>query len=396
MFALEMTPEVSGSEDLSALPDARAEEAFIELQRAIEQLQVERLRRLADLERRRIHEREGHLSITAWLVARFTMGWGQAKRLALQARALSQMPLVGSALAAEEISTSALELLVRAREVDPEAFATSEGVLLEAARRHTIPELHKALGHWRSLAEAERYPDPGLRQRARRALHACVLLDGMVRLDGDLTPEVGESFLVALHAVMDAEAHTGGGDDRSVPQRRHDAFGVIRRSFPDRSDRPSVAGGHPHLNVMVGLEDLKESSGTAEADHVGAISLEVVRQIACDASVRRIVLGPGSEPLDVGRATQVVPSAIRRAVIVRDHHCRFPGCDRPPGWCDVHHVVHWADGGQTSVPNLVLMCRPHHGIVHARGGCSLGMEEGHPVFRRADGSVLEDRGPPGR
>ena len=101
MFALEMTPGVSESEDLSALPDARAEEAFIELQRTYERLGVERLRRLADLERRRIHEREGHLSITAWLVARFTMGWGQAKGLALQARALPQMPLVREALAAE-------------------------------------------------------------------------------------------------------------------------------------------------------------------------------------------------------------------------------------------------------------------------------------------------------
>ena len=279
--------------------------------------------------------------------------------------------------------------------MDPQAFATSEAVLVAAARRHTIPELHKALGHWRSLAEAERSPDPGARQQARRALHASVLLDGMVRIDGDLSPEVGESFLVALHAVIDAEVHGGGSDERSAPQRRHDALGVISGSFLDSRDRPSVGGEHPHLNVMVALDDLVSGTGTAEADHVGAISSELARQVACDASVRRIVLGPESEPLDVGRATPGVPNALRRAPIVRDRHCGFPGCDRPPGWCEAHHVVHWADGGETSLKNLVLMCRRHHGIVHARGGCSLGMEEGGPVFRRADGSVLEDRGPPG-
>jgi hypothetical protein len=111
--------------------------------------------------------------------------------------------------------------------------------------------------------------------------------------------------------------------------------------------------------------------------------------------VRRVVLGPGSEPLDVGRRTSVVPAAMRRAVIVRDHHCRFPGCDRPQAWCDAHHVVHWADGGPTAVHNLLLVCRRHHRMVHAPGGFGLTLEDGSPVFRRPDGSVLEeDRGPP--
>jgi hypothetical protein len=58
----------------------------------------------------------------------------------------------------------------------------------------------------------------------------------------------------------------------------------------------------------------------------------------------------------------VVPPAMRRAVIVRDRVCRFPGCDRPPTWCDAHHVVHWADGGPTAAANLLLLCRPHHRV----------------------------------
>jgi 5-methylcytosine-specific restriction endonuclease McrA len=107
-----------------------------------------------------------------------------------------------------------------------------------------------------------------------------------------------------------------------------------------------------------------------------------------------VVLAGPSEPLDVGRRTPVVPPGMRRAVILRDRHCRFPGCDRPQTWCDVHHVVHWADGGPTSLPNLVLLCRRHHGMVHGRSGFRLTMESGHPVFRRPDGSVLEERAPP--
>lgn len=85
---------------------------------------------------------------------------------------------------------------------------------------------------------------------------------------------------------------------------------------------------------------------------------------------------------------------MRRAVILRDRHCRFPGCDRPHAWCDAHHVTHWADGGDTSLANLLLMCRRHHRMVHARGGFTLRLEEGRAVFRRPDGSLLDERAPP--
>jgi hypothetical protein len=108
----------------------------------------------------------------------------------------------------------------------------------------------------------------------------------------------------------------------------------------------------------------------------------------------RVVLNGRSEPLDVGRRTAVVPPAMRRAVIVRDRHCRFPGCDRPHTWCDAHHVLHWADGGATAVDNLLLLCRRHHRKVHEHGGFRLTFQDGRAVFNRPDGSVLEERAPP--
>jgi hypothetical protein len=142
------------------------------------------------------------------------------------------------------------------------------------------------------------------------------------------------------------------------------------------------------------LEALLGGADPVEFDHTGPVAPDVARRLACDASVRRVVMTPGSEPLDVGRRTSVVPAAMRRAVIVRDRDCRFPGCERPHSWCDAHHVVHWADGGPTSLANLLLLCRRHHGMVHRTGGFRLTLEEGVPVFRRPDGSVLEGRAPP--
>jgi hypothetical protein len=80
-----------------------------------------------------------------------------------------------------------------------------------------------------------------------------------------------------------------------------------------------------------------------------------------------ILGGAPSQPLDVGRTTRVVSPAQRIALVVRDGGCVFPDCDRPPGWCEAHHLVHWLDGGPTDLPNLALLCRAHHRAVHEGG-----------------------------
>jgi hypothetical protein len=236
----------------------------------------------------------------------------------------------------------------------------------------------------------------------RRRLHASVTLGGMVRVDGDLDPETGEIVLTALRAVLDGDARSRDGDDRRTPaQRRADAVGEICRQWLDRADRPVVAGERPHLTLTMAAADLAAdlADGLAAGrrpvgfDHVGPVGADTARRLACDAAVMRVVLGAGSEPLDVGRRTSVVPPAIRRAVVLRDRHCRFPGCDRPHPWCDAHHLIHWADGGPTSLANLLLLCRRHHRMTH-RGGFVLTMRDGAVLARRPDGSILEDRAPP--
>ena len=256
-----------------------------------------------------------------------------------------------------------------------------------------MSDLQRVAAFWREGVEREGEFDGEGRLRARRRLHASVSLLGMVRVDGDLDPETGESLMTALRAVLDAESRSGAADDRTPAERRADALGEICRQWLDLAERPAVAGERPHVTVTVDADALAASRGAGELDHAGPAGVKIVRRLACDASVMRVVLAGRSEPLDVGRRTPVVSPSMRRAVIARDRRCRFPGCDRPHTWCDAHHVVHWADGGPTALANLLLLCRRHHRMVHW-GRFRLELSNGRPVFRRHDGSALVERAPP--
>jgi hypothetical protein len=383
-------------ETLSELPDARLEEDFAELQRAAELIDAERLRRLAEIDRRGTFRRDGHLSAAAWLASTFKVAWGTARNEVRMARALEQMPATRRAVEEGEVSMSAARVLVEARDADPEAFRSSEATLVEAARIHSMQDVRRVATYWRQAAEREAAMAGQEKLRERRRLHASVTFMGMVRVDGDLDPETGETLLTALRAVLDAESRSADQPDARTPaQRRADALAEVCRQWLDRDDRPTVGGERPHITVTIDPDSLRDGDGsTSEMDHVGPVDPETARRVACDASIRRVVMAGRSEPLDVGRRTPVISPGLRRAVVVRDQHCRFPGCDRPHTWCDAHHVVHWAEGGPTALANLVLLCRRHHRMVHQRGGFLLALEDGRPVFRRPDGSVLNDRAPP--
>jgi hypothetical protein len=99
-------------------------------------------------------------------------------------------------------------------------------------------------------------------------------------------------------------------------------------------------------------------------DTGGRLSPAQVRQLACDAKVIPAVLGGDGQVLDLGRSRRLITGALRRALEVRDRGCAFPGCDRPPRWCDGHHIHPWVDGGPTSLDNSVLLCGFHHRVIH--------------------------------
>ncbi len=108
---------------------------------------------------------------------------------------------------------------------------------------------------------------------------------------------------------------------------------------------------------------------------------ETARRILCDAEVTRIIVDGDSVPLEMGRAVRTATPAQRKALAIRDGGCTWPGCHRPPGWCDVHHNPHWLHGGGTDLDKLELLCRRHHVAEH-RGDRRPGTAHDHTVKRQ--------------
>ncbi|MEX2202609.1 MAG: DUF222 domain-containing protein [Actinomycetota bacterium] len=382
------------AEDLRFVGDDVLATDLDELERATRIIEAERARRLAEFERRGCFALDGHLSMSSWLAHRHRVAYSAAASQVRLARALASMPSTTEALASGEVSSSAVALLLSAREACPEEFSSAEGALVDAARTLSVAELKGVVAYWRQSADVQRAEEQEERLFERRRLHISPTLDGMVRVDGDLDPETGQTLITALRAVQDAEARTNEALDLRTPaQRRADALGQLCRRWLDSQERPSVAGERPHVVVTIDLDSLEGRVGhRCQLEDAGRITPETARRWACDANVTRVVTDGESQPLDVGRRTKVVPAPLRRAVAVRDGGCTFPGCGRPPGWSDAHHVRHWADGGPTALENLILLCRPHHRVIHR--GFGVEMLDGTPRFTRPDGTVLDDRAPP--
>ena len=137
------------------------------------------------------------------------------------------------------------------------------------------------------------------------------------------------------------------------------------------------------------MNTLKADGDGAESELAsgGCVSAETSRRLACDCGVVHWLEDTEGNALDVGRRTRSIPPAIRRALDRRDGGCRFPGCTARH-YVDAHHIRHWADGGETRLSNLLLLCRHHHRLVHEGGyGLALGAA-GEPVFTAPNGKLI--------
>ncbi|MFC0315675.1 DUF222 domain-containing protein [Gordonia phosphorivorans] len=220
--------------------------------------------------------------------------------------------------------------------------------------------------------------------------------DGRVAVTIDFDIVAAEELSAALDPLTRPVPEPDGSQDRrSAKRRRADAMAQVIRTYLSHSDRPESGGVLPHVTlsvpaaVVMNGQVLDSGAGlgarqtisipmseddTAEDDTAvpwlgfgGPISARTAELIMCEASVALALLDDNGVPLNVGREKRLFTPGIRKALVLRDRGCAFPGCGVPPSWCDGHHVEHWEHGGVTSLDNGVLLCRRHHTVIHHGG-----------------------------
>lgn len=281
----------------------------------------------------------------------------------------ARMPATPAAFADGSASFRHVDAIARvlnsavAARLDPETWAGAE-VQLAAQRLAFTPNQLYAWGM--ELVELLDQDGPEPDDDAPIQINELRLTRFRKGPGGKITGRYDDAALfAAIAAVLDAGAAArDANDERPTPQRQAEAPAYACAQALQRGRLPETGGRRPQLVVIVRLEDLEHRAAAASLEFGGALSAATPRQLACDAAVIPMVLSSTGVPLDVCRVSRTVPDGLRHAVTVRDGGCAFPGCDRQPSWCEVHHVVEWQHGGPTELSNLVMLCSEHHRLIH--------------------------------
>lgn len=356
-----------------------------ELETQIRRLQAVQLTCLEKVDRSGAAAAE-HITTAAWLRSTLRLAGHDAHRRVHLARDLADaLPQLQRAMLAGDVSVAHAQQAARLRRAvdDGQVRTLLDPALTDAAMAMSPPEL----GSWVTSAihslEPDKVADEEATAFARRELHLATTFGGIGVGSWTLDPVSQEKVLTAIHAASPPLS----GDDRSPKQRRADGLIAVCEFFNKHATAEGAsrvhAGEPPQVMVMVSLETLRGTAGspTAVSGYGRQISGEAARRLACDAKVSRIISGPMSEIIDAGRSMRTFPAAARRAIVGRDRHCIWPGCNAPPAWCEAHHVIHWIEGGESNVDNGVLLCGRHHDRVHL---------DKRAIRIRADGSRTVD------
>lgn len=308
---------------------------------------------------------DGSLSLTAWLAAHGRRSRKEAYREAVTARRVSALPATAAAWAQGVLSSSQVAAVVANVSAEhANLYAAHEDELTPLLASLSVRDTAAAMRSWRLHAEAI---SDGTEPASRPSeFHLSETLEGRRELSGHLSLEDTAVVEAAIAAAMPAF------DPAEVPlasaaERRAAALVEVCRWFLDNSG--SVCSGsrsRPHVSVVVDVKELA-SGGPGQLVNGTPVPAKTTEWLSCDSELHRVLMSGRSTVLDYGSAVRTISQALWAALVVRDRHCRHPGCDRPPSWCDAHHVVHFSKGGPTRLDNLVLGCTRHHHLWHDQG-----------------------------
>jgi hypothetical protein len=344
---------------------------------------------LAEAERSQAYRDEGATSLEAWTAQHFGVSTASARAYVHLSEKASEMPHVVESLCAGDVS------LDKVRAVADVATQATDRHLLAQAKEHSV----------RDLADIARTMAARAPARHRQPLQQSHCEDDRRYLrcnDTHRTISIGlpadtyaktKSRLEALAKALPSDGQT------PWDQRLCDAFcEQIDSSHPGSNTSPGNAASAAVVVAHVPLASLVDGAGprsalAGELEHVGLIDADMVRRIACDATIVVGVDDDVGHTMYEGRARRFPTHTQRREVRRRDRHCRFPGCANVT-FAAVHHIVAWEPSGTTDLFNLVLLCRFHHGVVHRNGWTMEGNANEELAITGPGGQVMTSRPSP--
>ncbi|MCH7743359.1 MAG: DUF222 domain-containing protein [Proteobacteria bacterium] len=313
-----------------------------------------------------------------WLNFKCGLSLGAAREKVRVAKSLFDLPLCSEAFAAGKLSYSKARALTRV------ATGRTESELLDFALSVTASHVED---HCRQLRNAQARVSTGDANRAHKAryLSRSIHEDGSMTISVQLSKEAADLVMKAIEIAMVSETSES---EETFFQKQADALVEIARGY--------LAGGEhkksstaDHYQVMVHVDEAALVDSGSDQSGKSDLPVESVRRIMCDASIVPITKNKQGDPLNMGRKQRVVSPPLKRALIGRDKCCRYPGCGHDK-WLDAHHVMHWVDGGETSLSNTLLLCNRHHRLLHEGGYTIRRNFEGNWSFRTSSGKVIPE------
>src|SRR6266705_5416164 len=314
---------------------------LISLRRVIDQLELKFSQLAAEFDQTDWWDYEGFNSSGDWIRFNCRMTSNAAYDRLTVGERLADLPRSTDAMDGGEIGFAHLAVMARTAEAVGKGF--EEAKLLPLAREHSPGKFHYKCLHYRHSVDAKAYAEEQNEQQFSHHLSLSTAESGHLLINGVLDPVGGAAVRTALEPLAQK---SGAHDHRLLPQRYADALVEL-----------ASAGKPANLQVTATIETLKGLAGAAAGamEFSLPISSTSVQRMACDCSVTRVLLNQESVTIDVGRSKRVISNTLRKALKIRDGHCRWPGCERPASWCDGHHLVHWIHGGETNLGNLILL-----------------------------------------
>jgi Domain of unknown function (DUF222)/HNH endonuclease len=329
-----------------------------------DRLDAKLLAAVGEHDRAEVWRNDGATSMTAWLRHHTGRSGRDAARCARTARQLHVLPATAAAYRDGVLSGGQIQSIV-ANLTDRTVglFTHHETALVPELAGLSVNETAVAMQDWARRADAI-VGDPPEPATPERSLHLSPILDGRRALSGTFDPEGGTVIATALRLAQTPDQ--AGEPARSPAHRRADALVDVCRRFLDHQQHHRGGRHRPHLNIITTLPDLQHHGHGRLVDGT-PLDAATLARLLCGAGVHRVITDGRSAILDYGTTTRTVPTPLYNALVIRDHHCRYPGCDRPPDWTEAHHLRPITHGGPTTLDNLALLCTRHHHLLHTPG-----------------------------